>query len=329
MSINCFSSRATVGTESELEAASKLVERAFRLLQKADTRRERVQEAIQDVCSVTQHERTVQLQRLVELKMQLEDELRAVDKELADKRMRLEERAGEREREERATSVANLLELGTIELHGRAHGVLGDAGIRREDFTIIDSNGTLGRAILWSCKVDRDGRGCGNAGNVRHGGKFRDLGHAIVVFSKRGHGRHVRDGTRGPGPSIISTGFGVIGFVKERTFGHLFLPTEDKEREQDTHGQGAKDTPDGKGDIAPVSRFRRDRLMEISRRRVGILLGWRRIWGRYRRWCFRRRGRGQDVFRANFTHHVTLGRNVRHAFGRSIRGPEHRFIGTT
>ncbi|KAG2828326.1 hypothetical protein PC112_g8506 [Phytophthora cactorum] len=48
MSLNCFSSRAAVETESELEAASKLVERAFNRIQKSDSKRDRVQQAIKD-----------------------------------------------------------------------------------------------------------------------------------------------------------------------------------------------------------------------------------------------------------------------------------------
>ncbi|GMF54202.1 unnamed protein product [Phytophthora fragariaefolia] len=93
MSLNCFSSRATVETESELEAASQLVERAFNRIQKSDSKRERVQQAIKDTRAGKAQEMEAHLQWLMQRRARLEQELKAVDKQLEEKKMRLAERA--------------------------------------------------------------------------------------------------------------------------------------------------------------------------------------------------------------------------------------------
>ncbi|KAF4031589.1 hypothetical protein GN244_ATG16580 [Phytophthora infestans] len=92
MSLNCFSSRTTVEAESELEEASKLVERAFNRIQKSDSRRERVQQAIKDTRAGKKQEMESHLQWLMQEKSRLERELNVVDKQLEEKRMRLTER---------------------------------------------------------------------------------------------------------------------------------------------------------------------------------------------------------------------------------------------
>ncbi|ETI52840.1 hypothetical protein F441_04074 [Phytophthora nicotianae CJ01A1] len=92
MSLNCFSSRAAVEAESELEEASKLVERAFNRIQKSDSKRERVQQAIKDTRVGKKQEMESHLQWLMQQKSRLERELSVVDKQLEEKRMRLKER---------------------------------------------------------------------------------------------------------------------------------------------------------------------------------------------------------------------------------------------
>ncbi|KAF1772158.1 hypothetical protein JG687_00005049 [Phytophthora cactorum] len=92
MSLNCFSSRAAVETESELEAASKLVERAFNRIQKSDSKRDRVQQAIKDTRAGKTQEMESHVQWLMQQKSRLERELNVVDKQLEEKRMRLKER---------------------------------------------------------------------------------------------------------------------------------------------------------------------------------------------------------------------------------------------
>ncbi|KAH7474399.1 hypothetical protein PRIC1_013477 [Phytophthora ramorum] len=92
MSLNCFSARTHLETESELEAASKLVERAFNRLQKSDTKRERVERAIKDTRTDKTQEMETHLQWLVQQKTRLERELNAVDTQLEEKKMRLKER---------------------------------------------------------------------------------------------------------------------------------------------------------------------------------------------------------------------------------------------
>lgn len=93
MSMNCFSSRAAVEAESELEAASKLVERAFNRIQKSDSKRDRVQQAIKDTRADKALEMETHLQWLLQQKARLELQLNSVDKQLEEKRMRLTERA--------------------------------------------------------------------------------------------------------------------------------------------------------------------------------------------------------------------------------------------
>nr|KAE8945527.1 hypothetical protein PF009_g4809 [Phytophthora fragariae] len=90
---NPLFSRATVEAESELEAASKLVERAFNRIQKSDSKRNRVQQAIKDTRAGKAQEMETHLQWLMQEKARLEQELNSVDKQLEDKRMRLTERA--------------------------------------------------------------------------------------------------------------------------------------------------------------------------------------------------------------------------------------------
>ncbi|GMF17722.1 unnamed protein product [Phytophthora lilii] len=92
MSLNCFSARANVETESELEAASKLVERAFNRIQKSESKRDRVKQAIKDTRAGKTQEMEAHLQWLVQRKARLEQELSTVDKQLKEKRMRLKER---------------------------------------------------------------------------------------------------------------------------------------------------------------------------------------------------------------------------------------------
>ncbi|EGZ15651.1 hypothetical protein PHYSODRAFT_333874 [Phytophthora sojae] len=84
MSMNCFSSRAAVEAESELEAASKL---------KSDSKRDRVQQAIKDTRADKALEMETHLQWLLQQKARLELQLNSVDKQLEEKRMRLTERA--------------------------------------------------------------------------------------------------------------------------------------------------------------------------------------------------------------------------------------------
>lgn len=92
MSLNCFTGRADVETESKLEAASKLVERAFHHIQKSDNRYKLVKQAIKDKRLEKRQEMETHLQWLVLQKTQLERDLEAVDQQLEDKRMRLQER---------------------------------------------------------------------------------------------------------------------------------------------------------------------------------------------------------------------------------------------
>ncbi|KAG6576377.1 beta-ketoacyl synthase [Phytophthora cinnamomi] len=93
MSLNCFSSRAAVEAESELEAASKLVEHAFNRIQRSDSKRDRVQQAIKDTRAGKAQEMETHLQWLLQQKARLEQELNVVDKQLEEKRMRIAERA--------------------------------------------------------------------------------------------------------------------------------------------------------------------------------------------------------------------------------------------
>ncbi|OWZ22458.1 hypothetical protein PHMEG_0002829 [Phytophthora megakarya] len=92
MSLNCFSARANVESESELEAASKLVERAFNRIQKTDSKSDRVQQALKDTRASKTHEMETHLLWLVQQKSRLERELHAMDTQLETKRMRLKER---------------------------------------------------------------------------------------------------------------------------------------------------------------------------------------------------------------------------------------------
>ena len=92
MSLNCFSGRGDVETESKLEAASKLVELAFNRIQKSDNKYEDVQQAIRDKRLEKIQEMETHLQWLLQQKTQLERDLSFVNKQLKDKRMRLEER---------------------------------------------------------------------------------------------------------------------------------------------------------------------------------------------------------------------------------------------
>ncbi|CAH0475939.1 unnamed protein product [Peronospora belbahrii] len=93
-SLNCFSGRANVEMESELEAASKLVERAFIRIQKSERKAKHVQQAIKDTRKDKIEEMVTHLQWLLEHKKQLEQDLDVLDKKLKEKRMRIKERTG-------------------------------------------------------------------------------------------------------------------------------------------------------------------------------------------------------------------------------------------
>ncbi|TDH67997.1 hypothetical protein CCR75_008165 [Bremia lactucae] len=92
MSLNCFSARSTIETNSELEAASKLVERTFGRILKTDIKRERVRQAIKDVRASKTHERESHVEWLKQRKSLLVKELVALDQQLEEKKMRLHER---------------------------------------------------------------------------------------------------------------------------------------------------------------------------------------------------------------------------------------------
>uniref|UniRef100_M4BA24 Uncharacterized protein n=1 Tax=Hyaloperonospora arabidopsidis (strain Emoy2) TaxID=559515 RepID=M4BA24_HYAAE len=94
MSLNCFSGRASIEADTELEQASKQVESVFKRIQRSDKRVERVHKAIRDTRSNKTHEMETHLQWLLQQKMRLERDLNVVDKQLEEKRMRLMERAG-------------------------------------------------------------------------------------------------------------------------------------------------------------------------------------------------------------------------------------------
>jgi len=74
MSLNCFGARAHVETESELEAASKLVERAFNRIQKTDSKHDRVREAIKGTRVAKTQEMEAHLQWLQEVTARLEQD---------------------------------------------------------------------------------------------------------------------------------------------------------------------------------------------------------------------------------------------------------------
>ncbi|CAI5719253.1 unnamed protein product [Peronospora destructor] len=95
MSLNCFTGRADVKTESKLEAASKLAEVAFTRLEKSDNMYKCVQEAIKAKRLEKIQELETHLQWLLQQKTQLERDLNVVDKQLEDKKMRLKERKAE------------------------------------------------------------------------------------------------------------------------------------------------------------------------------------------------------------------------------------------
>ncbi|RLN13769.1 hypothetical protein BBJ28_00013582 [Nothophytophthora sp. Chile5] len=92
MSLNCLNTRARLETESELEAASKLVERAFNRIQKTETKSERVERSIREARTSKTTEMEKHLQWLSAQKARLESELSTVDTQLAEKKMLLHER---------------------------------------------------------------------------------------------------------------------------------------------------------------------------------------------------------------------------------------------
>ncbi|CAI5734506.1 unnamed protein product [Hyaloperonospora brassicae] len=92
MSLNCFSGRASVEADTELEEASKQAERVYKRIQRSDNRRERVLRAIRDTHGDKTHEMESHLQWLLQQKMRLERDLDVVSKQLEEKKRGLEER---------------------------------------------------------------------------------------------------------------------------------------------------------------------------------------------------------------------------------------------
>ncbi|KAL7692173.1 hypothetical protein Plhal304r1_c007g0028331 [Plasmopara halstedii] len=92
MSLNCFSARAVAETDSELEAASKSVERTFKRMQLSEKKRDSLRQAIKDIRASKAKEMEAHLQWLMEQKSRLEQEIITVNLQLEEKRMRLDER---------------------------------------------------------------------------------------------------------------------------------------------------------------------------------------------------------------------------------------------
>lgn len=96
LALNCAGARARVAAESELEAASKRVEAAFGQIQQREARRARVEGAICDARELRLAEMAAHLAWLQRERARLAGELADVDAQLADKRLRLQERGGQR-----------------------------------------------------------------------------------------------------------------------------------------------------------------------------------------------------------------------------------------
>lgn len=93
LALNCAGARARVQAESELEAASKRVEVAFNKIQLREVKRGQMETAIKDTREKKLGEMSAHLDWLVQERARLADELASVDKELAEKKLRLQERA--------------------------------------------------------------------------------------------------------------------------------------------------------------------------------------------------------------------------------------------
>jgi endonuclease/exonuclease/phosphatase family metal-dependent hydrolase len=93
LALNCAGARARVQAESELEEASKRVEVAFAKIQLREVRRGQVEAAIQDTREKKLAEMSAHVDWLAQERARLAAELAALDQDLADKKLRLQERA--------------------------------------------------------------------------------------------------------------------------------------------------------------------------------------------------------------------------------------------
>lgn len=92
MYLNCVGSRARLQAETDLEEASKLVEKAVNTIQVKQSKTDLMTKAIQDAKAKQRAERQHQLERLMARKARLEEELAAIDHKLAEKQLLLQER---------------------------------------------------------------------------------------------------------------------------------------------------------------------------------------------------------------------------------------------
>jgi hypothetical protein len=92
MNLNCVNARARTLAESHLEAASKEVEQSFRKLQLKDTKSSTIERSIDEIKQRVASEQAAHLEWLQTRKTRLETELAAIQSELAEKKMLLQER---------------------------------------------------------------------------------------------------------------------------------------------------------------------------------------------------------------------------------------------
>ncbi|KAJ0408686.1 hypothetical protein ATCC90586_007712 [Pythium insidiosum] len=92
LSLNCVGARARVQAESDLEAASREFELAFERLQATESKAASVEKQITDIKRQRLDEQQRHLDWLLKRKAEIEEELKNIDRTLADKRLMLEEK---------------------------------------------------------------------------------------------------------------------------------------------------------------------------------------------------------------------------------------------
>lgn len=92
MYLNCVGSRARLLAETDLEEASKQVEKAVNTIQIKQSKTDLMAKAIQEAKAKQRAERQHQLERLLARKARLEEELAVIDHKLAEKQLLLQER---------------------------------------------------------------------------------------------------------------------------------------------------------------------------------------------------------------------------------------------